>query len=56
MSRALLLAVRFYEGRYHGHADRFRGAEGWPPSPDRLFQALVAAAARGAHLLADSTC
>ena len=53
MSRALLLAVRFYEGRYHGHADRFRGAEGWPPSPGRLFQALVAAAARGAHLLAD---
>ena len=53
MSRALLLAVRFHEGRYHGHADRFRGADGWPPSPGRLFQALVAAAARGTHLLAD---
>ena len=53
MSRALLLAVRFHEGRYHGHTDRFHGADGWPPSPGRLFQALVAAAARGAHLFAD---
>lgn len=50
MSRALMLAVRFHEGRYHGHADRFRGVDGWPPSPGRLFQALVAAAARGARL------
>ena len=53
MSRALLLAVRFHEGRYHGDADRFRGADGWPPSPGRLFQALVAAAARGALLRDD---
>ena len=53
MSRALLLAVRFHEGRYHGHADRFRGADGWPPSPGRLFQALVSAAARGAHVPAE---
>ena len=53
MSRALRLAVRFHEGRYHGHADRFHAADGWPPSPGRLFQALVAAAARGARLLAD---
>ena len=53
MSRALLLAVRFHDGRYYGGADRFRGANGWPPSPGRLFQALVAAAARGAHLLDD---
>ena len=53
MSRALRLAVRFYEGRYHGHADRFHAADGWPPSPGRLFQALVAAAARGSRLLAD---
>ena len=50
MTRALLLAVRFHEGRYHGDADRFHGADGWPPSPGRLFQALVAAAARGARL------
>ncbi|HTV36458.1 MAG TPA: type I-U CRISPR-associated protein Csb2 [Xanthobacteraceae bacterium] len=39
----LLLFVRFYDGRYHGS-----GA--WPPSPARLFQALVAGAARGAAL------
>ena len=43
MSRFLHIAVRFYEGRYHG-------AGAWPPSPARLFQALVAGAARGATL------
>ena len=53
MSRALLLKVRFHEGRYHGHADRFHRADGWPPSPGRLFQALVAAAARGGRIVAD---
>lgn len=37
---ALLIAVRFHDGRYHGCPD-------WPPSPARLFQALVAGAARG---------
>jgi CRISPR-associated protein Csb2 len=40
MSSALLLTVRFHEGRYHGVPD-------WPPSPARLFQALVAGAANG---------
>ena len=39
----LLISVRFHEGRYHG------GGE-WPPSPARLFQALVAGAARGESL------
>src|SRR5580658_4542573 len=39
----LLLSVRFYEGRYHGSGD-------WPPSPARLFQALLAGAARGESL------
>jgi CRISPR-associated protein Csb2 len=39
----LLLSVRFYEGRYHGSGD-------WPPSPARLFQALLAGAARGGSL------
>ncbi len=38
MTSALLISVRFHEGRYHGAGD-------WPPSPARLFQALVAAAA-----------
>lgn len=35
---ALLISVRFHDGRYHGAGD-------WPPAPARLFQALVAAAA-----------
>ncbi len=37
MSNILLLSVRFHEGRYHGTGD-------WPPTPARLFQALVAGA------------
>lgn len=45
----LLISVRFHEGRYHGERDGFREG-GWPPSPGRLFQALVAAAARGAAI------
>ena len=40
MSLALLLTVRFHDGRYHG-------AGNWPPSPARLFQALLAGAAQG---------
>lgn len=40
MSRSLLITVRFHDGRYHGVGD-------WPPGPARLFQALVAGAARG---------
>ena len=43
MNDALLLAVRFHDGRYHGAGD-------WPPAPARLFQALVAGAARGTKL------
>lgn len=43
MAEALLITVRFHEGRYHGSGD-------WPPAPGRLFQALVAGAARGATL------
>ena len=41
MERALVVAVRFHEGRYHGTG-------GWPPAPARLFQAVMAGAARGA--------
>ena len=44
MERALLVAVRFHEGRYHG-------AGGWPPAPARLFQALVAGAVKGGTVL-----
>lgn len=50
MTASLLVAVRFHEGRYHGQGDGFDGASGWPPSPGRLFQALVAGAACGARL------
>ncbi len=50
MSRSLLISVRFHEGRYHGQQDGFNKALGWPPSPARLFQALVASAALGAEL------
>ena len=48
MKDHLLISVRFHEGRYHGERDGFHESSGWPPSPGRLFQALVAAAARGA--------
>ena len=43
MPKALLLTLRFHDGRYHG-------AEDWPPSPARLFQALVASAAKGSEI------
>jgi CRISPR-associated protein Csb2 len=36
----LVLHVRLHDGRYHGEGD-------WPPSPARLFQALVAGAGLG---------
>ncbi len=39
----LLISIRFHDGRYHGSGE-------WPPSPARLFQALVAGAARGGNL------
>ena len=38
--KALVLSVRLLDGRYYGAGD-------WPPSPFRLFQALVAAAHAG---------
>jgi CRISPR-associated protein Csb2 len=38
--QALIFSVRLLDGRYHGAGD-------WPPSPFRLFQALVAAAHLG---------
>jgi CRISPR-associated protein Csb2 len=41
--RALVLHVRLHDGRYHGQGD-------WPPSPARLFQALVAGAGLGGPL------
>lgn len=47
MADGLLLSVRFLDGRYHGSGD-------WPPAPARLFQALVAGAARGQTLADDA--
>ncbi len=40
---ALVLYVRLHDGRYHGRGD-------WPPSPARVFQALVAGAGLGGPL------
>jgi len=41
----ILLTVHWLDDRYHGKLDREGSAE-WPPSPYRLFQALVAGIAR----------
>ena len=41
----LLLTVRWLDDHYHGLLDR-EGPPEWPPSPFRLFQALVAGTAR----------
>lgn len=46
MDQALLISVRLLEGRFHGTGD-------WPPAPARLFQALIAGAARGRTLPED---
>lgn len=46
MALALVLEIRFQDGRFHGQLPD--GRPEWPPSPARLFQALVAAAAGGA--------
>ena len=48
MSQALLLSARFHDDWYHG--ERGHGINEWPPAPARLFQALVAGAARGDEL------
>lgn len=52
MGRHLLFAVHLYAdgmgtARYHGMS---QGAPEWPPAPARVFQALVAGAARGTSL------
>lgn len=46
----LVLTVRFLDDRYHGLLDR-RGPVEWPPSPFRLFQALVAGVGRRGELV-----
>jgi CRISPR-associated protein Csb2 len=47
MPRILLLSIHFHDGRYHGRPE-------WPPSPARLFQALLAGAASGENLSAEN--
>lgn len=49
----ILITVHWLDGRYHGLLDR-EGPPEWPPSPYRLFQALVAGVARSGELEADS--
>jgi CRISPR-associated protein Csb2 len=45
----LLITVHWLDNRYHGLLDR-EGPPEWPPSPYRLFQALVAGVARRGEL------
>lgn len=45
---ALVVSVRLHDDRYHG-------AKEWPPSPARLFQALVAGAGLGGPLGAEES-
>ena len=44
MAEHLCISVHFLGGEFHGRGDH--GEPEWPPSPLRLFQALVAAGAR----------
>ncbi len=44
-----LISIRFLDGRYHGLTDNGERPE-WPPSPFRLFQAIVAGNARGGEI------
>lgn len=41
MTRVLLLSIRFLDDCYHGLTDNGERSE-WPPSPFRVFQALLA--------------
>lgn len=49
MSKYLIISVRFLDGQYHGLTAHGEKAE-WPPSPFRLFQALIAGNACGPQL------
>src|SRR3989304_426401 len=49
MKQMLRISVRFLDDRYHGRVDCGRSAE-WPPSPMRLFQAIVAGGSIGGSL------
>lgn len=45
----LLLTATFFYGRYHGRNDGQGNFLEWPPSPLRLFQALIAGSHRGVY-------
>ncbi len=45
----LIITVRWLDDRYHGLLDR-DGPPEWPPSPFRLFQAMVAGVARSREI------
>ncbi len=47
MPSQLCVSIRLLQQTFHGRDDR--GASEWPPSPLRLFQSLVAAAARRSY-------
>ena len=51
MSQAFLITVRSLTGTFHGIGDRGRAE--WPPSPFRLFQALIAGAHGGRWVAED---
>ncbi len=53
MSSQLCLAITFLDPRFHGRRDG--GEPEWPPSPLRLFQAIVAAAAAPTGRIDDRT-
>lgn len=52
MSRTLCISVTLLDPHFHGRVDR--NAPEWPPSPMRLFQALVAGACAGGRRLPDA--
>jgi CRISPR-associated protein Csb2 len=53
MREELRITITFLDPRFHGRRDR--GEPEWPPSPLRLFQAIVAAAAAPAGHVDDRT-
>lgn len=53
MTRALVISVRFHDGRFHGQGGD--GSPEWPPSPARLFQALVASVGNNSTLSDEET-
>lgn len=52
MCAQLRISVRFLDGAFHGRGDG--GDPEWPPSPLRLFQAVVNAAAAGNEKIPDT--